>query len=279
MGKFKKGSELAKLSWSVIRKEKSLLAFPIISAVMTIAIAASFFLPLYIVFGGEQLISQWYSWVLLFVWYILAFTISIFCNVALMACATKVMDGEDPTIGYGLSFAASRIKYILQWAIFSAIVGMILQAIRNQSGLLGNIAAAIAGAAWSIATYFVVPIMAFEKLGPVSAMKRSLTFLRSNWGEALIANLSIGLIFLLFGLLGLIPIIIGFVIGTSIAILVGIGIAVIYWVMLAVVFSAMNQVVVAALYRYATTGKSYMGLDQKFPLNAVQSQQFGPKNW
>jgi hypothetical protein len=279
MGRFRTGSDLAKLSWSVIRKEKSLLVFPIISAIMTIAIAASFFLPLYIVFGGADMVNQWYSWVLLFIWYILAFTISIFCNVALMANASKVMDGENPTIGYGLSFAASRFKYILQWAIFSAIVGMTLQAIRKEGGLLGDIVAAIAGAAWSIATYFVIPVMAFEQLGPVTAMKRSLSFLRQNWGEALVANLRVGIIILLLALLGLIPIVIGVIIGTGIAILVGFAIAVLYWVILGVLGSAMNQVVVVAMYRYATTGKSYMGLEQKFPLHNIPPQQTGPKNW
>ncbi|OPY31855.1 MAG: hypothetical protein A4E32_01459 [Methanomassiliicoccales archaeon PtaU1.Bin124] len=280
MGRFRTGRDLAKMSWSVIRKEKSLLVFPIISAFVTLMIAASFFLPLWFLTGGDAF-TQWYAWVMIFVWYILAFTVSIFCNVALMANATKVMEGENPTVGYGLGFAASRFKYILEWAIFSAIVGVILQAIRKQGGLLGNIAAAVIGAAWAVATYFVVPIMAFEKLGPLGAVKRSLLFLRSNWGEGLIANLSIGLVFFLLALAGFIPIIIGVLLFGSMgvgAVIAGFAIAIIYWVILAVIASAMKQVVVAAMYRYATTGKSYMGLEQKFPLHQSQ-QQTGPKTW
>jgi hypothetical protein len=279
MGRFRTGLDLAKMSFSVIRKEKSLLVFPVISAFVTILIAASFFLPLYFVAGGADMITQWYAWVILFVWYIIAFTISIFCNVALMANAIKVMDGENPTVGHGLSFAASRFKFIVQWAVFSAIVGMILQAIRKEGGVLGNIAAGLLGAAWSIATYFVVPIMAFEKLGPLKAVKRSLMFLRHNWGEGLVANLSIGLIFFLLFLAGFIPIIIGIALG-GIALLACIGIAIVYWVIVMVLASAMNQVVVAAMYRYATTGKSYMGLEHKFPVQNFQTPPpTQPRNW
>jgi len=279
LGRFRTGLDLAKMSFGVIRKEKSLLVFPVLSAFVTIMIAASFFLPIYFIVGSADMLSQWYAYVILFVWYIIAFTISIFCNVALMSNATKVMDGQNPTVGDGLSFAASRLKYIIQWAIFSAIIGMILQMIRKQGGALGNIAASLLGAAWSVATYFVVPTMAFEKMGPLKAIKRSLMFLRHNWGEGLVANLSIGLIVFLLFLAGLIPIMIGILIG-GIALLVCVGIAIVYWVIVMVLASAMNQVVVAAMYRYATTGKSYMGLDQKFPLqNAQVPPPAEQRNW
>lgn len=278
MGRFGTGLDLAKMSFSVIRKEKSLLVFPVLSAFVTILIAASFFLPIYFVVGSTDMLAQWYAWAILFVWYIIAFTISIFCNVALMANATKVMDGENPTVAHGLSFAASRFKYILQWAIFSAVIGMVLQFIRKEGGALGNIAASLLGAAWAVATYFVVPIMAFEKLGPLKSIKRSLMFLRHNWGEGLVANLSIGLIIFLLFLAGFVPIIIGVVLG-GVALLVCVAIAIVYWVIVMVLASAMKLVLVAAMYRYATTGKSYMGLEQKFPVQNYQQPPAGPRNW
>jgi hypothetical protein len=165
------------------------------------------------------------------------------------------LNGGDPTFSYGLKMASGRLKYILEWALLSATVGLILQAISSRSGIIGKIVIGMVGFAWSVATYFVVPIIAFEQVGPIKAIKRSATVLKSSWGEALVSNLGIGVIFFLLALVGLIPLIVGFVIGGSFAIIAGIILAVVYWLCLAVLASAVSGVLVTALYRYATTGK------------------------
>jgi hypothetical protein len=74
-------------------------------------------------------------------------------------------------------------------------------------------------------------------------------------GEALISNLGIGLIFFALALLGLVPLVIGFVISGAVAIIVGVVIAVVYWICIAVLASAVSSVLMTALYRYGTTGK------------------------
>ena len=121
--------------------------------------------------------------------------------------------------------------------------------------MIGKVIIGMIGFAWSVATYFVVPIIAFEQLGPFKAIKRSATVLRSSWGEAMISNLGIGLIFFLLALIGLIPLILGFVIGGFFAIIAGVLITVVYWLCLAVLTSAVSGVLLTTLYRYGTTGK------------------------
>jgi hypothetical protein len=151
--------------------------------------------------------------------------------------------------------ASGRLKYIAEWALLSATVGLVLQAISSRSGAIGKIVIGLVGFAWSVATYFVVPIIAFEQVGPLKAIKRSASVLKSSWGEALISNLGIGLIFFALALLGLIPLVIGFVISGAVAIIVGVVIAVVYWICIAVLASAVSSVLMTALYRYGTTGK------------------------
>jgi hypothetical protein len=147
------------------------------------------------------------------------------------------------------------LKFIVEWALLSATVGLVLQAISSRSGAIGKIVIGLVGFAWSVATYFVVPIIAFEQLGPIKAIKRSASVLKGTWGEALVSNLGIGLIFFALALVGLIPLLIRFLIGGSVAIILGIVIAVVYWLCIAVLASAANGVLLTALYRYSTTGK------------------------
>ena len=60
---------------------------------------------------------------------------------------------------------------------------------------------AIIGFAWSVATFLVVPVLVVEKVGPLDAIKRSASLLRKTWGEQLVGNFGIGLVFGLLVLL------------------------------------------------------------------------------
>ena len=254
MGKLSRGWALTKLSFNVIGKDKEILLFPVISGIALIMMAASFFGVYFFAFGLENIDA--YSFVAFFlVFYFLSSFVIVFFNVALVSCAMPRLNGGDPTFSYGIKMAAGRLKYIIEWALLSATVGLILQAISSKSGTIGKIVVGLIGFAWSVATYFVVPIIVFEQVGPFKAIKRSAAVLKNSWGEAIVSNLGIGVIFFLLALVGLIPLIAGFVISGSLAIILGIVIAVLYWLCLAVLASAVSGVLLTALYRYGTTGK------------------------
>jgi hypothetical protein len=272
MGKISRGWQLTKLSFGVIRKDKEILLFPVISGLLLIAIAASFFIPWFLATdlsqGTEGISLVFYIfWA---VYYFIAFMVSTFFNVAMMGCAMMRLEGGDPTFSYGMRFAADRLKYIVEWALVAATVGLILRAIEQRSGLIGKVIIGIIGIAWSIATYFVLPVLAFEKLTPFKAMKRSASVLKSSWGEALFSNLGIGLIFFLLALVGFVVFFLGlylvFVTGSLLAIILCV-IAVLYWIFLAILSSAVSAVLMTALYRFATTGKTSM----EFPAQILQS--------
>lgn len=254
MGRLSRGWQLTKLSFNVIGKDKEILLFPIISGIALILMAASFFGVYFIAFGFENLNTYLLAAFFIVFYFVSAFIV-VFFNVALVSCAMLRLNGGDPTFSYGIKMASSRLKYILEWALLSATVGLVLQAISSKSGVLGKIVIGFIGFAWSIATYFVVPIIAFEQLSPFKAIKRSASVLKTSWGEALISNLGIGLIFFLLALPGFIPLILGIVIGGSFAIILGVLAMVVYWLCLAVLASAVSGVLLTALYRYGTTGK------------------------
>src|SRR5207245_241504 len=108
-------------------------------------------------------------------------------------------------------------------------------------------------------TYFVSPVLIFEKIGPWAAVKRSGSLLRQTWGEAAGGYLSLGGIIVLLALPALLAPLLGFLLGGVIGLIVGLGIAVVYWLILGLVGSAAQSILVTALYRYATTGKLGFG--------------------
>jgi len=138
------------------------------------------------------------------------------------------------------------------WAVISATVGLILSAIRNRGGAVGSLAAGIAGTAWSLVTFFVIPVMIFEEKGVLTAIKNSVSLFKKTWGENIIGSIGIGLVML--------PVILVFV-AVFIAIIAAsplvVPLVVLFVVLLGVcgvLYSALRGIFVTALYIYAKTG-------------------------
>ena len=87
-----------------------------------------------------------------------------------------------------------RAGKILPWAIISATVSMILRAIEERAGFVGQIVAAIAGMAWAVVTFLVLPIIVIEGVGVRDAIKKSGNLFKRTWGENLAAQIGFSLI-------------------------------------------------------------------------------------
>jgi Family of unknown function (DUF6159) len=92
--------------------------------------------------------------------------VSIYFNAAVMDAAMIRVNGGDPTISDGMKVARENIRRIAAWALFTATVGLILRAIAQRFVFIGRIIAGVASLAWGFATYLVVPVLIFEKIGP-----------------------------------------------------------------------------------------------------------------
>lgn len=258
LGRIGTGWALTKTSLHVLRQDKELLVFPLISGLSLLLILGGFVGGMFFTVGFDAAFgggSTWLAVILLVIYYIVSFFVGFFFNAAIIGAATIRLNGGNPTLSDGLRIARENIGRIFLWAVFAATVAMILRAIQERLGFLGKILIGLVGIAWSLATYFVVPVLIYEKLGPWAAVKRSAHIFKSTWGETLVGGFSMGAIFALFGLAGLLAPILGFVLGGLIGLVVGIVTMVVYWIILGLVASAANSILIAALYRYATTGK------------------------
>jgi len=261
MGKIARGWQLTKMSLRLIRKDKEILIFPVLSGLITIMILMSFVLGAFVTAGASGLEDATSSWLFYIFWiafYFVAFFVSIFFNVCIIGCATIRMNGGNPTVGDGFRIARENLRRILAWALITATVGVIIRAIQERVGILGKFILGTIGVAWTIVTYFVVPVLIYEHLGPWASVKRSASIFKKTWGETLVGNLGIGIIFGLALIPGLLLIFVGVLGLFTWGLFAGIAIlaaAIVYILIMAIIWSAAEAVLVAALYRFATTGR------------------------
>jgi hypothetical protein len=255
--------ELIKASAAVLRADKELIVFPLVSAIGVLIVTAAFALPTVFaglidsVLAGE---AQVLGVVVAFLFYLVQYFVIFFANTALVGAAMIRLRGGDPTVGDGLRIAFSRTGSLLGYALISATVGMILRWLSERGGIVGRIVVSLLGLAWNLATYLVVPILAVEGIGPVDAIKRSVELLKRTWGEQIAGNFSIGLVFGLLSLLVIlvsVPLIVLAANAQSVALIV----AVVVIVVLALVFiglinSTLSGIYTAAVYQYAMTGET-----------------------
>ena len=264
-GKFARSWELVKASADVLKQERKLLVFPLLSGLCCLLVIASFAAPVYLSVvattgQGQHPQPGGGFYVGLFAFYLVQYTVIFFFNTALVSAAMLYMDGERPSLGDGLGIAISKLPQIFGYALIAATVGMLLRALQERLGLIGRLVVGLLGVAWSVATFLVVPILAATDEGPIEAVKSSACMLKRTWGENIIGNAGIHVVFsIAYVLLGLA---FGGLIAATASIhsaglvvaLVALGL--VAMVALALVQSALQGIYSAALYRYVQYGNA-----------------------
>jgi hypothetical protein len=262
MGKFSRTWQLVKQSFAILRSDKQLMVFPVLSAISCLIVTAI------IATGGTFLLMPAMAsaaangqpfhpnqsplfLVGVFSMYVANYFIIVFFNVALVGVANSRLMGGNWTFRDGIELAWARKGTILQWALVAATVGMILRTLEERMGLIGRLVMRIIGIAWTLACYFVVPVLAFEDLTPIAAVKRSSKLFRDTWGEKVIGGLSFSLVSLVLMLPGIGLWVVAMFLGGIKGLLVGLALMILYFLMLSVIMSAVQGIFNAALYRYA----------------------------
>lgn len=273
---------LVKASWRILMSDKKLLAFPVLSGIITLIVIASFVLPLIFSGGALSLTTNTVAGVILvFLFYLVTYFLVIFFNVGLISCVYARLQGKEMTIGEGLSVATHHIRAIFVWAVIAATVGLVLRMIEDRAGALGGIATAIVGGIWSLVTLFVVPVLVFEEKGVVDAIKESWSLFKKTWGESVVGTLSIGLIFGVIGFLGLLLVLATLFSGNILVFFAALALFIVLVAILAILASAMQGIFVVALYTYARTGEVPGGFDRNLVTGAFAPRALmgsGPGN-
>ncbi len=269
-GTFSDSWRLTKISFGLIFQDSALLVFPLVAGLSALAVLALFafgtyFLAPLLLVGGNLTTSYEVVGIVLFlVAYFSTTFISVYATAALVGAATLKLQGQQPTAADGWKIARANLGRLLVWALIAATVGVLIQLISARlKGAAGLIVGGVAGATWAIATYFVIPVLLYERLSPWKSLGRSAKMFMSTFGRTLVTNIVLGLLIIggiilafLLGVFGLYLIFSGVAVLGIILAVTGLGVG----VLMVLLGTTAEGVLRAALYRYATTGKIDMDL-------------------
>lgn len=248
---------LVKTSWEILMQDKKLLAFPILSGIISIIVLLTFILPLIMgsFLSAAVPMGSIFFYGILFAFYAASYFVVIFFNTALIACVNARLNGGEMSVTEGLSTAARHFPSVLAWALVSATVGLVLYFIEERFGWVGQLVSSLLGAAWGFVTFFVVPVLVLEDKGVVDSMKESVTLIKKTWGESIVGSASMAVVFVLIAVLAaIIAFVFLLLIGNAVSFVLVLGLFIMFLILLAVVYSAMEGIFVTALYTYAKTG-------------------------
>ena len=252
--RFQNSVALAKSSWAILRDDKQLTMLPLLSLLTTLVVAGAVLLPIGLIardgsggFSGSRPLV----WLLGFIGLVALTYIAVFFNAALVFAANSRFQGEPVSVRDAIHSASGRSHVLLPWAIVSATVSVVLRAVEQRGGIVGRIIGSIAGVAWAVVTFLVLPVLVFEGIGPIAAVKRSGELFKHTWGENLMANAGIGIVSLIGVLVGALPLAIFLAIGGPIAV-VGIVLFVLWVGSVLLVTNTLTGIFQTALYRFAT---------------------------
>jgi ABC-type multidrug transport system fused ATPase/permease subunit len=276
--RFSRGWSIAKASWAVLKRHPKLLLFPVFSGIafllLITAIGVSVFAGAksdYVRHVADNLRGdEPVVYALMFAFYFACSFIIIFFNAAMIFCAMQCFAGKEPSLRAGLATAAGRLPQILAWAFVASTVGLILSALQNflkeKLGFIGSLLGGLGEVAWSVVTYFVVPVVVVDGVGPIEAVKRSSSILRRTWGESVGGEVGLGAIsfLLLLPVMLIVAVVVaagrglGADAGTAVVLA---AIVVPYVLTLTVIFTALGTIFRTGTYIYATTGKAPSSMD------------------
>ncbi len=270
---------LMRESWDVLRKDKSLLLFPLLSGICCGLVLLSFAVPIFIAGAwrppvrdaGQVDFIVYYG--MLFLFYVANYFVITFFNTAMVSCAMLCMKGGRPTVGDGFREATARLPQVAGWAILSATVGLILRIIEDRSDWIGRIVAGLLGMAWTAASYMVVPIIVAEGKGPVDSLAGSTELLRKTWGEQVVGGFSFGLTFGLLSLPAVALVLFGVFHDDVPQRVLCVMVAIVYLVVLSLIQSALQSIFQAAVYLYARNdGTPPSGFSSDLLAGAMQAK-------
>lgn len=272
MGRMRRGWQLTKKSWGLLRENRDLLRFPLYGAVATIVCAVIVVGPgLYLIDDGDVLLGG----PLAVIGFYLLALIGFYFSVGLAATADMIFHGRQATVSDGLAVSRSRFSQIAGWAAVSTVVGLVLSALENQAGIFGQVFSRLLAVGWSLITFLAAPVVALEGTGPFETLKRSGGLFKSRFGEQVTGNIAIGGAVFLFGILPSMLLIAAGVLVWATASFVGallVVLGVIGFAISALISSALSGIFGVALYRYALDGEAVGGFTSEELESAVKSR-------
>lgn len=141
--------------------------------------------------------------VLLVVGYLTTF-ITYYYATALSSHVLSLFRGTPGSYAQHIAHARKRLSAIAVYALIATLVGTILRAIEERSKFVGLLVSRLLGALWTVATSFVLPIIADSDESGTKAIKHSVGLFKATWGETITSRVALsGLLFIIYFLVAI----------------------------------------------------------------------------
>ncbi len=262
-GRIKTGWLLLKQSARILNGNRYLLRYLLMTYV-TVMIASIIFVVIFIVgrnlFFDPNAADPNYDLTLIgipivFASYVVIYFLVNYYAAALAANVLQIFLGKSEPFSAYTKLARSKAPAIFMFSLIEATVGMILRFLVERIRFVGWILAWLLGTAWSLGTMFVLPIIVTSDTSAPRAIKQSITFFKSTWGENITAKVTVNAPLFLINLLVILMFLplffITFYNGTVILALFLIVIYGVIQLSIAIVGSFANSLINISLFYYA----------------------------
>jgi Family of unknown function (DUF6159) len=189
-GRIKTGWVLLKHCYKLLNDNRNLLRYFVMTWIVVIAINV---VTCGIIFAVNTTLWDseivWYAYC--FFAYLVIITSVNFYAAALSANVLDIYKGSQQPYKHYTRLAQSKFKPIFVYSLITAIIGTILQYIMDRLSFLGQIVVWFIGAAWSVGTMFVLPIIMDSEKGAPTAIKESVGMLKQTWGEGITSKVTV----------------------------------------------------------------------------------------
>lgn len=231
MNRIKKALKIMKMSGKVLLKNKKLIIFPLLSFIMIITFFASitpFVLDAYNkvnIHKDELNVSDQLTQdkekdtmiiykaakssfnlikiniLVIFIFSIIFSYAVIYINSAFLSAVVDILHSKPSSIMTSLRNIWPYRWKILQWSFIASLVQlffMILGVYTERLPIVGryfsSILSFIGSLAWALATYFIIPVIIYEKASIKDSFKRSAELFKRTWGEQVTGSVVFGVI-------------------------------------------------------------------------------------
>ena len=277
-GSWGKSKQLTTKSWGIVKENRYLLAFPVLGFLGSLVPLAIFWIPAAWFYANDNYVPGTIAAILgIFATQIV---VSI-TSGGLVSAADEELAGRDSSVGHGIAASLGRLFPLIGWAFVQTVINIIVGLIRgnNQSGaasVVRNIAASGILAMWSLITFFVVPFIMLERVGPITAIKESSKLFKAKWGLQIFGGVRIGgLVALVTILPAILVIILGGFLTLSNVWAVGVPlivIGVIAFTIGALLIATLRGIFSVVLFRFAKDGALEGGFTEEELAGAVRTK-------
>lgn len=181
----------------------------------------------------------------------------IFFNTALIAISLKRFRNQKMNLGQGFLVAIEHLPTLIAWTFVSSTLGLVVSTLEHTFDFMEKWVDQKLGFSWSVAAYFVLPIVITHPTSSWAALKQSGKKFELEWRKTVSINMLVGMTFL--AILVLLLILLKFVPYQTALTQNPILYIIITWFFIALTIStALESIIKSALYLYV-----FMKVDPK----------------